>query len=211
MGKFAPIKVCGLNGENERDLFDVLPYKKDAAAQAYYQFLCENESNGDPDWPSYSRFASLDVNGDGVNELFYSINEYSMQTDSLYSFEDDMVLAKTLADGYKYGGTVVYEEDVKMLTAIYRYGEMGSPDEVTLYSTETLYPRILDSGYRYSIGWDDDTLESQENAARFDAILADHWVGKQSVNWVDNTEENRKTYILGGQSTGYGDVMGAWQ
>ncbi|PNV62343.1 hypothetical protein C0033_09550 [Clostridium sp. chh4-2] len=210
-GKFAPIKVCGLNGENERDLFDVLPYKKDAAAQAYYQFLCENESNGDPDWPSYSRFASLDVNGDGVNELFYSINEYSMQTDRLYSFEDDMVLAKTLADGYKYGGTVVYEEDVKMLTAIYRYGEMGSPDEVTLYSTENVYPRILDSGYRYSIGWDDDTLESQENAARFDAILADHWVGKQSVNWVENTEENRKTYILGGQSTGYGDVMEAWQ
>lgn len=210
-GKYDPVRISDLNGENERFLFDVLPLKKDAAAQAYYRFLKENETNGDPDWPSYSSFASLDINGDGLNELFYSVSEFSMFTDSVYSFDSDMTLVKKLADGYKYGGTVVYDDSTKTMAAMYRYGEMASPDEVTLYSTENLYPRVLDSGYRYSIGWEEGDPETQRQAVKFDEILAAHWVGKPSVKWVENTEENRVNYILGGQSTGYGDVMGEWQ
>ncbi|MBT9776752.1 DUF5050 domain-containing protein [Clostridium sp. MCC353] len=209
--KYDPVKISDLNGENERVLFDVMPFKKDAAAQAYYRFLQENETNGDPEWPSYSSFACLDINGDGLNELFFSVSEFSNFTDSLYSFDGSLTLIENLAEGYKYGGTIVFDEDTKTFAAMYRYGNMGAPDELTLYSTENLYPRILDSGYRYSIGWEDSDPETQIQAVKFDEILADHWVGKPAVKWVENTEENRVNYILNGQTTGYGDVMGEWQ
>lgn len=205
--RYAPVLISGLDGENERELYDVTPYRRSAAAAAYNEFLASHDGAGTPEEPIHTSFACVDIDQDGVDELFFNTNQMGMNSDMIYHYNDGLSLLANLARDYKYGGAVVFEPDTGMMTTMYRYGEMAAPDEVTLYHMDGQYPREQASGCRYSEGWEQNTPEDIENAARFDEITAEHWNGKRQIAWVDNTAENRQLYILGCQSTGYGAVM----
>ena len=206
--EYEPILVSDLEGGQARSLFDVTSYRKTAAAQAYGRFLEERQAlPGTSGRPSYSSFALVDINGDGVDELFYYSIQDGAESEMLYGYDFGLYLIKELGSNYKYGGTVVFNQERRILLTRFRYGEEEAPEELTVYKTEGKYLEQTGYGCRYLPGYTGDDPKKQEMEAMYEMILRQDWNGSSRIAWVENTEENRNYYVYGGIGTGFNGVM----
>ncbi|MEY8337369.1 DUF5050 domain-containing protein [Lachnospiraceae bacterium 62-35] len=182
--RWDPIMVSDKNGGNQRPLFDTSSMKSAGAMRAYAEYL---ERYPISEYTFRVDFACMDVDSDGVNELF--ILDYPrMSTYPSFSY-------------YKYDGTVA---DL----------QSGSADEIAVlpdrgeFVTRFMGNRGYESVSRYR--FDGTEIETREwspfdasTGTGFSTYYNTYVNNKPSPVWVENTSANRLQYLLNGNGTGW--------
>ena len=193
--EFGPpsIVVSGLNGENERKIFDAAPMWNDQAGKAYARFLESyvpavfNFETPDYNWGPF--FACQDINDDGVRELFVYYGYYRDEYVDYYSYNG--LWEKEIWVG-KYADQVHINKDAQEIViscggdrysaSMERYRLNGDliQEEVYLWGTADI-----------------------RGEREFEAAYAAYAEPYPQPNFVENTPENRQKYLLGGEETGW--------
>ena len=188
------IVVSGLNGENERKIYDAAPMWNEQAGKAYARFLESYvPAVFDFEMPEYNWgpfFACQDINDDGVRELFVLYAYYRDDRVDYYSYNG--LWEKEIWVG-KYGEQVYINKNAQ---------EMAIPSwDGNFYASMARYQ--LDGGLIQEEDYSWGEVDLYGERAAFEAVYAAYAEPYPRLNFVENTPENRQKYLLGGEETGW--------
>ncbi len=189
-----PVMVCDRNGENQRALFDAIPLMNQGAMQAYRRYL-ENyvpdvfESGEGSQYNMGPDFACQDIDGDGIVELFVWYGHYrdSYMDYCRYGTSGIQTIWKTQPCS-----KIVFNENAK---------EIAIEDVVGNYHARVARFQydgsLIEKIYGDPISIDPSGMEAFNRA--YESYVEPY----PTLNFVENTPENRQKYLSGDEKTGW--------
>lgn len=191
-----PIRRYGADGAYLGDLFDPTVFKEKLALE-YYSGLLERYvpnalKHTDMGWDANMEFAAVDVNKDGISELFitYAADRARNYVD-YFCYEETAggSSARMIWDG-QFADIICYVEDKNQLNMSYYEG--WGHDVFATYTVDGIY---VDEVTTYTGAPNYESYYSQVYNS-----YVEHY---PKLNFVENSGENRMKYLLNGNGTGF--------
>ncbi len=186
----SPIMVSDKAGENGRPLFDSAPLLNQKAMEAYAAYLETYNPIAGAESYVQPAFACQDIDGDGIREMFVEYAYYQHYC----------------VDYYRYNGwgveTVWQEVSGDTIGFNLEAGEMAMSIRNSLWDREFVRYRLngeLIQKTDYSFGGADRDAQLAAYEAAYNTYIAPY----PTLNFVDNTPENRQKYLFGNMETGW--------
>ncbi len=186
----SPIMVSDKAGENGRPLFDSAPLLNQKAMEAYAAYLETYNPIAGAESYVQPAFACQDIDGDGIREMFVEYAYYQHYC----------------VDYYRYNGwgveTVWQEVSGDTIGFNLEAGEMAMSIRNSLWDREFVRYRLngeLIQKTDYSFGGADRDAQLAAYEAAYNTYIAPY----PTLNFVENTPENRQKYLFGNMETGW--------
>lgn len=186
----SPIMVSDKAGENGRPLFDSAPLLNQKAMEAYAAYLETYNPIAGAESYMQPAFACQDIDGDGIREMFVEYAYYQHYC----------------VDYYRYNGwgveTVWQEVSGDTIGFNLEAGEMAMSIRNSLWDREFVRYRLngeLIQKTDYSFGGADRDAQLAAYEAAYNTYIAPY----PTLNFVENTPENRQKYLFGNMETGW--------
>lgn len=208
--------VYDLNGNYLRDMFDHGPLIREKAVSAYMEFLGANEP-ANSGWKTNMetanymidakpntifQFAAADFNHDGRMELITRTGggkEEAGGSARAYTYDGTMQLIGHTMGGWYGPGNVGYNQERQALVFYNEPSASGQTLVIVSALDFTEIDRAFDAAARNGFPTEEDYRQSEH----YQQVVEMYYSNYVVLRFVDNTEENRQTYIMGGIETGF--------